>query len=59
MEITSGLLAQALTQKMIQDTFEIVRPDINGLLALATFGTPVRPYDGNTISWLDMSVAGD
>ena len=59
MEITSGLLAQALTQKMIQDTFEIVRPDINGLLALATFGTPVRPYDGNKISWLDMSVAAD
>ena len=59
MEITSGLLAQALDHKVIQDQFEIVRPDINGLIALAQFGTPVRPYEGSKISWLDMSVAAD
>lgn len=59
MEITSGLLKQALTQKLIQDTFDIVRPDINGLLALAEFSTPFRPYEGSKYSWLDMSVSAD
>lgn len=58
-EITSGLLAQALNAKIIQEQFEIVRPDINGLLALATFGSPVRPEAGDKITWLDMSVGAD
>lgn len=58
-EITSGLLAQALNAKIIQEQFDIVRPDINGLLALASFGEPVRPEAGQKITWLDMSVGAD
>lgn len=58
-EITSGALAQALNAKIIQEQFDIVRPDINGLLALASFGEPVRPEAGNKITWLDMSVGAD
>lgn len=58
-EITSGLLAQALNAKIIQEQFDIVRPDINGLLALASFGETVRPEAGDKITWLDMSVGAD
>lgn len=58
-EITSGLLAQALNAKIIQEQFDIVRPDINGLLALASFGEAVRPEAGDKITWLDMSVGAD
>lgn len=58
-EITSGLLAQALNAKIIQEQFDIVRPDINGLLALASFGEVVRPEAGDKITWLDMSVGAD
>lgn len=58
-EITSGLLAQALNAKIIQEQFDIVRPDINGLLALASFGSPVTSEAGDKITWLDMSVGAD
>lgn len=58
-EIVSGSLAAALNAKIIQEQFDIVRPDINGLLAIATFGEPVRPEAGDGITWLDMSVAAD
>lgn len=58
-EITSGLLATALSSKMIQEQFDIIRPDINGLLALASFGTPIAPSEGSKITWLDMSVGAD
>ena len=58
-EITSGLLATALSSKKIQEQFDIVRPDINGLLALASFGTPIAPSEGSKITWLDMSVGAD
>jgi hypothetical protein len=58
-EITSGSLLAALDHKIIQEQFEIVRPTINGLVALASFGTPVQPYEGSKISWLDMSVGAD
>lgn len=59
MEITSGLLASALNAEIVQEQFDIVRPDINGLLALASFGEPVRPEEGHKITWLDMSVGAD
>jgi len=58
-EITSGVLATALSNKMIQEQFDIVRPDINGLLALASFGEPIAPSEGSKITWLDMSVGAD
>jgi len=58
-EITSGSLLAALDHKIIQEQFEIVRPTINGLVALASFGSAVAPYEGSKISWLDMSVGAD
>ena len=58
-EITSGSLLAALDQEMIQEQFEIVRPTINGLVALASFSAPVATYEGSKISWLDMSVGAD
>ena len=58
-EILSGSLAVALNAKIIQEQFDIVRPSINGLLALASFGEPVRPEAGEKITWLDMSVGAD
>lgn len=58
-EILSGSLAAALNSEVVQEQFDIVRPDINGLLALASFGTPVRPEAGEKITWLDMSVGAD
>lgn len=57
--ILSGSLAAALNAQVIQEQFDIVRPDINGLLALASFGSPVRPEEGQKITWLDMSVGAD
>lgn len=57
--ILSGSLAAALNAQVIQEQFDIVRPDINGLLALANFGAPVRPEEGNKITWLDMTVGAD
>lgn len=57
--ITSGTLAQALNAQVVQETFDIVRPTINGLIALAKFGTPARPEDGYKLDWLDMSVGAD
>tara|TARA_R100000951_G_scaffold116765_2_gene130554 strand:+ start:2126 stop:3280 length:1155 start_codon:yes stop_codon:yes gene_type:complete len=57
--ILSGSLAQALNAQVIQEQFDIVRPDINGLLALASFGEATRPEDGHKINWLDMSVGAD
>lgn len=57
--ITSGLLAAALNAQVVQEQFDIVRPTINGLLALTSFGTPVRPEEGHKITWLDMSVGAD
>lgn len=58
-EITSGSLAAALNAEIVQEQFDIVRPNIRGLLALANFGAPVRPEAGSGITWLDMSVGAD
>ena len=58
-EILSGSLAAALNAEVIQEQFDIVRPNINGLLALARFGSPVRPEEGHKITWLDMTVGAD
>jgi len=57
--ILSGSLLAALNHKIIQEQFDIVRPTISGLVALASFGAAVEPYDGHKISWLDMSVGAD
>ncbi|MCP4281611.1 MAG: hypothetical protein GY776_16640 [Alteromonas sp.] len=59
LEVTSGVLSAALNSQVIQQQFDIVRPDINGLLALASFGAPIQPEEGHKITWLDMSVGAD
>lgn len=58
-EITSGSLAAALNADVVQEQFDIVRPEINGLLAVASMGEPVRPEEGDKITWLDMTVGAD
>ena len=40
--ITTGLLSTALTAEVVQEQFEIVRPTLNGLLAIASMGSPVQ-----------------
>jgi hypothetical protein len=57
--VTSGTLAAALNHKIIQEQFDIVRPEINGLIALASMGTATQPYEGSKISWLNMGVGAD
>ncbi|CAH9015804.1 major capsid protein [Vibrio phage 381E49-1] len=57
--ITTGLLSTALTAEVVQEQFEIVRPTLNGLLAIASMGSPVQSGDINQIKWLNMSVDAD
>ena len=57
--VTTGLLATALTAEVVQEQFEIVRPTLNGLLAIASMGAPVQSGDINQIKWLNMSVDAD
>lgn len=57
--VTTGLLSTALTAEVVQQQFEVVRPTINGLMAIATMGSPVQSGDINQIKWLNMSVGAD
>ncbi|AUR89613.1 major capsid protein [Vibrio phage 1.127.O._10N.286.52.E12] len=57
--ITTGLLSTALTAEVVQEQFEIVRPTLNGLLAIASMGSPAQSGDINQIKWLNMSVDAD
>lgn len=57
--ITTNLLSTALTAEVVQEQFDIVRPSINGLLAIASMGAPVQSGDINKIKWLNMSVDAD
>ena len=55
----STTIAAVLNARVIQEQFDIIRPTINGLLALASMGTPQRPEEGSKLNWLDMSVGAD
>ena len=55
-EITSGLLAAALNEKVINEAFEIARSDRGGILQVVNFGAARVPFEGYKMSWLDMRV---
>jgi hypothetical protein len=55
-EITSGILAAALNEKVINEAFEIARSNRTGLLAVVEMGGVRQAYDGYKMGWLDMRV---
>lgn len=56
MEITSGLLASALNNKVIAEAFEIARSNRTGILSVIGMSKPMQAYDGYKMGWLDMRV---
>jgi len=54
--ITSGLLAAALNDKVINEAFDIARSNRVGILSVVNMGQPRQAYDGYKMSWLDMRV---
>lgn len=54
--ITSGLLAAALNDKVINEAFDIARSNRVGILSVVNMGAPRQAYDGYKMSWLDMRV---
>lgn len=55
-EITSGLLAAALTEDVINGAFDIVRSNRTGILAVVGFGGSLDATEGYKTSWLDTKV---
>jgi len=55
-EITSGLLASALDEKMINEAFNIARSNIQGILQTASMVAPEVAYEGYKTSWMDFRV---
>ena len=56
---TSNLLLAALTDKRINDVFDIVRRDRTGVLATITMEAPLAPYEGYKGSWIDSYSGAD
>lgn len=54
--ITSGVLAAALNDKVINEAFEIARSNRIGILSAVSMGSPRQAYEGHKMSWLDMRV---
>lgn len=54
--VTSGVLASALNDKVINEAFEIARSNRIGILSSVTMGAPRKAYEGYKMSWLDMRV---
>jgi hypothetical protein len=54
--ITSGLLAAALNDKVINEAFDIARSNRVGILSVVNMGQPRQASDGYKMSWLDMRV---
>jgi hypothetical protein len=55
-EVTSGVLASALNQEVINGAFEIARSNRTGILSVVNFGSATQAYDGYKMGWLDMRV---
>jgi hypothetical protein len=55
-EITSGLLAAALDQEVINGAFEIARSNRPGILSVVNFGEAVQAFDGYKMGWLDFRI---
>jgi hypothetical protein len=54
--ITSGLLAAALNDKVINEAFEIARSNRTGILSVVGMGSPRQAYDGYKMGWLDFRI---
>ncbi len=54
--VTSGVLAAALNDKIINEAFEIARSNRIGILSAVSMGVPRLAYEGYKMSWLDMRV---
>lgn len=55
-EILSPNLSALLTEKVINEAFEIARSNRAGILQTVNFGAARTPFDGYKLSWLDMRV---
>lgn len=55
-EITSGMLAAALNQQVINEAFDIARSSINGVIATASFGASRPAEEGSKLNWLDFRI---
>ena len=54
--INSGLLAQALNDKVINEAFDIARSNRTGILQVVGMGGARQAFDGYKMGWLDMRV---
>ncbi len=54
--ITSGVLAAALNDQVINEAFEIARSNRTGILSVVQMGGARSAYDGYKMGWLDMRV---
>lgn len=54
--ITSGLLAAALNDKVINEAFEIARSNRTGILSVVSMGAVRQAFEGYKMGWLDMRV---
>lgn len=57
--ITSGDLAAALNERVVDAAFTTVRTQRNGLLGLVGFDNPQRPTEGKKLEWLDSRIDAD
>jgi len=55
-EITSGVLASALNDEVINEAFEIARSNRAGILGVVEMGEPRAAFDGYKTGWLDFRI---
>lgn len=54
--ITSGVLAAALNQEVINGAFEIARSNRTGILSVVNIGAPAQAYEGYKMQWQDFRI---
>lgn len=54
--VTSGVLAAALNQEVINEAFEIARSNRTGILSVVNFGQFATAYDGYKMGWMDFRI---
>ena len=55
-EVTSGTLAAALTNEVINGAFDIARSNRTGILSVVNFGQVAQAFDGHKLGWLDFRI---
>ena len=55
-EQTSGVLAAALNNKVINEAFDIARSNRTGILQVVSMGGVRQAYDGYKMGWLDFRI---